>query len=90
MFLGKIERDRQGLPQRKAFVVDCGQPAVGVDRKILGLARARFADLDRDVLVGKAELLGDPEHAKGAGAGNPIDAQLRHLFCSEALTTAPR
>jgi hypothetical protein len=64
MFLGKIERDRQGLPQRKAFVVDCGQPAVGVDRKILGLARARFADLDRDVLVGKAELLGDQSTRK--------------------------
>jgi hypothetical protein len=75
---GEIERDRERLPQHEAAVVDRRQPAVGVDREIVRFAGAGSTDLERNMLVIEIELLGDPEHAKGAGAGNPVNAQGGH------------
>ena len=78
MLLGEIERDRERLPQDEAAVVDRRQAAVRVDGEIVRLARARLADLDRNVLVVEPELVGDPERAEGAGAGDAVDAQSGH------------
>ena len=75
MLLGEVERDGERLPQDEAVVLDRRQPAVGIDREILGLARTGLADLDRHVLVDDAELLGDPQCAKRARARDAVDAQ---------------
>jgi len=78
MLLGEIERDGKRFPQHEAAVVDRRQAAVGIDREIVRLARAGWTDLGRNMLVVETELLGDPEHAKGAGAGNAVNAQGSH------------
>src|SRR5207302_6612347 len=95
--LGEIKRDGERLPQRKAAVVDRRQAAVGIDREVVRLARAGRADLDRHMLVIEAELLRDPERAKGAGAGDAIDPQRRHAIAPRysgwmlaAFTSSPR
>jgi hypothetical protein len=94
VLLGEIEGDRKRLPQQEAAVIDRRQAAVGIDREVFRLARARRADLDWHVLVVEAELLGDPERAKGAGAGDPVNAQVGHplpqLICSLNLLIALR
>src|SRR5262249_56050658 len=69
----------RGRPaQSEHAVIDRRQPAVGIDREIVRLAGAGRTDLERNMLVFELELLGDPEHAKGAGAGNPVNAQGGH------------
>jgi hypothetical protein len=88
VLLGEIERDRQRLPQHEAVVVDRRQAAVGIEREIIGAARAGGADLDRDVLVGKPELLGHPDGAEGAGAGDAVDAQHRRRLRGLGRTTS--
>ena len=40
--------------------------------------RAGRTDLDRNVLVVEPELFRDPQRAKGAGAGDAVDAQVGH------------
>src|SRR5262249_7014294 len=88
MLLGEIERDRERFPQDEAAVVDRRQAAVGIDREIVRLACAGRTDFERNVLVIEIELLGDPEHAKGAGAGNAVNVQVGHRK-PQLILTAP-
>src|SRR5262249_43759262 len=88
MLLGEIERDGERFPQDEAAVVDRRQAAVGIDREIVRLARAGRTDFERNVLVIESELLGDPERAKGAGAGNAVNAQVGHRK-PQLILTAP-
>ena len=74
MFLGEIERDGEGFPHDETIVVDRRQAAVGIDREIVRLACAGRTDFERNMLVIEIELLGDPERAKSAGAGNAVNA----------------
>jgi len=81
MLLGEVKRDRQRFPQDKAIVFDRRQAAVGIDGEVVGLTRARRADLDRDVAVVEAELLCDPEGAKRPRSRDAVDAQ--HVVLGE-------
>jgi len=81
VLLGEIERDGERLEQRKAAVDDEGQPAVRINRQKLRRPRAGIADLDRQVLVGELKLVRHPQRAKSAGAGDAVDAQVRHAAC---------
>src|SRR6266545_7923176 len=62
-------------------------------REIFRLACAGRTDLYWNMLVIELELVGHPEHAKGAGAGNSVNAQVGHhktLFDSDATTHRDR
>jgi len=91
VLLGEIKRDRKRLEQHKAVVDDAGQPAVGIERKKLGRARAGVAALDRQMVVRDPDFLGDPKGAKRARARDAIDAQARHAVsrkCAASLSGA--
>src|SRR5262249_36122128 len=75
----EIEIDGERLPQDEAAVVDRRQPAIGIDGEIVGLARAGRTGLDREMFVVEAELLRHPDGAKGAGAGDAVNAQAGHV-----------
>ncbi len=78
MLLRQIERDREQLPQDEAVIGDRRQPAIGIDRQEFRSPGAGRPDLERDVLVVDAEFHRHPQRAKGARAGDAVNAQAGH------------
>jgi hypothetical protein len=85
VLLGEIEVDRQRLVQHQPVVVDRGDVpvrvhlqelgALRVQRRLGGLGRQPIELHDRHVLEGNAQLIGEPDGARGARAIDAVDGQ---------------